>query len=211
MRICATAIGLICVLVVMGFAVDANAQREWAPRLDGETQSDDGGGISLPLWLAVGPDYGTSSHTRFRFDNQGNRISEEEKRKLYGLQAELTGRVTKFGSESTMPLALDVKLALGGLFNRDLEIITARLIPVIRLFLNAPGFEISPYGGYGIGGAVKAASIEDFVFVHGLRLGCDLMTSESFGIGFSFQRTDMGKVLSHESVDHVSVEVIFGL
>ena len=204
-----TVITLAWVLIGMGFASDANAQRGWAPRLDGETKSHEGG-ISFPLWLAVGPDYGTYSSTDYQ-SYQGGWISEENEMTLYGLQVELTGRVAKFGSESVKPMGVDVKLALSGLFNSDIELLTAQMTPVARLFLKASRFEFSPYGGYGIGSAVKVSSLSKFVFVHGLRLGCDVMISESFGFGLSLQRTDMGKVLNQESVNHLSVEVIFGL
>lgn len=216
-----TVITLACVLIGMGFAVDANAQREWAPRLDGETQSDDGGGISFPLWLAVGPDYGTYSYAY-------PQSSEEINVTLYGLQIELTGRMAQFGSESENPLAVDVKLALLALRAKgdDSDVpgfgqsgiedggrFMAQLTPVARLFLKASRYQISPYGGYGVGYAyhLNEYAGNRFAFVHGLRLGCDIMTGESFGIGLSFQRTNMETLLDRQSVDHLSLELIFGL
>lgn len=227
-----TAIGLICVLVVMGLASSVNAQRGWAPRQDGQTHRV-GGGSSVPMWLAVGPVYGSSNYT---YNEDG--INLKSKPTVYGLQFESFGRVAQFELDDTRFIAIDGKFAItffgiqdnddSDSYDFDGGRIVAQVIPVARLPLKVSNFGISPYLGYGIGFAFTLDMAEDFVFVRGPRLGCDIMISESFGLGLSYQRSSMrvrvltewedpygymdhGQVELEESISGLSLEFIFGL
>lgn len=218
-----TAIGLICVLMVMGLASGVNAQRGWAPRQDGATRSDASGGISLPLWLAVGPVSSTSTYT-------SNMVKSDLEYETtgYGLQFELTGRVAKYDLDDAKWFAGDVRLALTAVRSKGEDAADAftggrfmiHVTPVARFSVIASGFKISPYLGYGFGEAFRIYSeaANGFSFFHGPRLGCDVMLNEWLGFGLSYQGTSMEIVEVwgyateiKESISHLSLEVIFGL